>query len=211
MKENISSIIKEIISENNFLEDWLYNGYINITGLALHIMPTLKTRLDKKSISLDSVKMAISRASKKIKVPQKEKPFDPQSIFIKRWINILFLENTSEISKQLNKLKKTNLKYLTKIHWNTEIVVTFEDYYKKEIEDLFQKSQRKEYKEDLALIGMGLSWRDMDNYPGVFYRISKWLYFHWIELTQTIQNSREFSVVVQRENLRKTFDIICSI
>ena len=45
MKKNLKSIIDDIITKNYLIEDGLYNGYINTTGLALMIQPYIKETL----------------------------------------------------------------------------------------------------------------------------------------------------------------------
>ncbi len=208
---NLSTIIKEIIYQNDFLEDWLYNKYINTTWLALFIMPILKQKLEKENISLDAVKMAISREVKLLKVPNKEEKFNINSIFVKKWINIMFIENPSDYVNEINRIKKDKWKYLTKISWNTEVVLTFEDYYKNIIEKELAWIEIRKYEKNLALVWVNVAWQDMIDKPWIFYRISKWLYFYWIDVIQTIQTWKEISVVVKKDDLKEAFDVFCSI
>lgn len=204
MKDSLKQYVEDFIQKNPFIEDWLYNQYINITSLALILQPYFREKL-KEDISFEAVKMAIFRAWKKIKFPNIRGSFQTKDIFIKKWINIAYIK--LEFKEIAGNIKKVNNKYLTRIHWTKEIAIIFDDYYKKEIAEKFPTSLKKE---KLILV-----WVDMKEWiydsPWVFYAISKNLFFYSINIIQTLQTFREFSVVVEEKDLKDTVYAISSI
>jgi len=50
---------------------------------------------------------------------------------------------------------------------------------------------------------------NMQNYKWVFYLISKNLYFYWVNILQVIQTKNEFSVVVEKKDLKDAVYSLC--
>ncbi len=207
--KSLSDNIEEIIQNNSLLEDGLYNGYINITGLSLYIMPMLKRKMGK-SPSLDSVKMSLSRVSKRIESPKKSVPFTSKNIFIRKWLNIIFFRYSKSVESGLKNISKVESKYLTKINGNKEASIIFDNFYTQKIEENFNMKKATLKKSGLILVWIDIKDSIVDK-PWLLYKISKWLFFYWIKVVEVLQTHNELSVIVREEDLKNTVDVICSI
>lgn len=62
---SIKQTLGKIIRENDFLEDGLYNGYVNLTSLSAYLLPTIQ-KMSGKSTTVGSVTMTLSRIAQDI-------------------------------------------------------------------------------------------------------------------------------------------------
>ena len=58
--QSIKKTLENIIRENDFLEDGLYNGYINLTALATYLLPNVQ-KISGKETTVGSITMTLSR------------------------------------------------------------------------------------------------------------------------------------------------------
>ncbi len=208
MSENsLSKEIEQIIKNNNFLEDWLYNWYINITGLALYIIPFLKKKINKE-ISLDSVKMAISRINKKIDLPEKEAPINVKDIYIKNDICLTFFENNDFNEEKIIQIKKPKHKYISKTYANKEISIVFEKELSDYVNKIIPLKKSKLFLEDLILIWINISNKDNLYNPWLIYNLTKKFYFYKINILKFFQTTNEVSFVIDKKDLTNAINAI---
>ena len=60
---SINQALKEIISDSPFLEDGIYNWYINFSSFANYIRPRIE-QITKKKVTISSIKMWLTKYSK---------------------------------------------------------------------------------------------------------------------------------------------------
>lgn len=211
MKHNLKSVVQDIINSNHLLEDGLFNGYINTTGLALMLQPYIKEKLNDNDVSFDSIKMALFRAGKNMKLPSKKKLFSPKNLYIKKDINIANITwDINANRKKLRSLDKQDQYYLSKILGEIELSIIFDNHYKEEISGIFSWEDQMELKEDLVLIWVSVPEWTQET-PWIIYNVSKQLMFHWINITQVVQTKREFAVVVEEKDMQDTIYVLSSI
>lgn len=199
--------LQHLILTNDFIEDGLVNGYINITGLALHILPTIRKKLGREDISVDAVKMGLARSVKGIVQSRWVEKFHTKNITIKKNLNVAFIKSTEKTVAKLSTIQKEKGKYLTKINGGSELVVSFDDYYKSQVREIFLEKELRIMIEDVALISVKTEYAT-ELQPGIFYRVSKSLYFYGINIVQAIQLGTEIKILVRREDLREAFGAI---
>ncbi len=69
---SIKKTLEKIIRDNDFLEDGLYHGYVNLTALSEYLLPTIQ-KLSGKHTTIGSVTMTLSRIAhtiQKTKTPR---------------------------------------------------------------------------------------------------------------------------------------------
>jgi hypothetical protein len=62
---SIKKTLENIIRDNDFLEDGLYNGYINLTALSTYLLPIVQ-KLSGKETTVGSITMTLSRIAETI-------------------------------------------------------------------------------------------------------------------------------------------------
>lgn len=211
MKKNLKSIIDDIITKNYLIEDGLYNGYINTTGLALMIQPYIKETLWEEKVSFDSIKMALFRASKNLKIPKKVKIFSAKNLFIKKDLFIISADKEQKDKQEaIRSIEKVKGHYLSKIEWNKEISVIYEEFYQEQMEKLVPNKEDIVWKSNLTLIGVMVPDGTQDT-PGLVYNMSKQLMFYWVNITQIIQTQNEFAIVVEKEYMQDAIYVLSNI
>ena len=210
MKKNLKYYVDTFIQKNQFIEDGLYNQYINITSLALMLQPYFSKKLGE-NISFDSVKMALFRAGKNITTPKHKNLFSSQEIYIKKWINVTSIKSTEQsYTEKLFTIKKESGNYLSKIYGDIEVAVVYDDFYKEKVEETFWEDEQVSTSSDLIIVWVRVKdWTQAT--PGVLYSISKKLLFHWINIIQVIQTNGEFAVVVNESDMQDTVYAISSL
>ena len=207
-KKNIKYYVQRFVDRNPFIKEGLYQWYINSTGLTLILHSYIKDKM-KEDVSFDSVKMALFRIGKNIVMPEKKDLFKTKEIFINKWINLFNIEAEEALWKVIRKVK---WKYYTSIRWKNQKTYIFDDFYKKEVIDKFDNE--KYIFSDLIIVWIKLDEskeNNIQNVKGVFYLISKNLYFYGVNIIQIIQTQNEFSVVIEEKYLKDAIYAISSI
>jgi len=204
MKKNIKYYVERFIDRNPLIKDWLYQQYINITWLALILHPYIKSKLWD-DVSFEAVKMTIFRIGKNIWMPKKPKSFIAKEIFINKWINLFNIEAENSLWKAIEKVK---WKYYTSIRWKNQKTYIFDDFYKNEVIEKFDNEEN--ISSNLIIIWIKIN-EELSQTKWMFYLVSKNLYFYWVNILQIIQTQNEFSVVVEKKDLKDAVYAISSI
>jgi len=199
----LSDSLSDIICENPFLEDSLYSWYLNLTWFAHYIKPNLDKKLQKQ-VSISSIKMALSRFNNSWFSQRKFTILKPKDFFIKKNMNIFYLDKTKENLNKIHTYQENLIndkeKYFSIINWNKEIWV---------ITNWFEiVIDSKLIFKDLALIWIYIP----ENFiyeKWMFYYITKQLLFHWINVVEIISTYTEISVIVNKDDLKKSFNALC--
>lgn len=102
MTKSIKQTLEKIIRENDFLEDGLYNGYVNLTALAVYLLPTIQKIL-KKETTIGSLTMTLSRIAQNIQKTTIHIRIRPEDIRIRTDITYITF---SKVSGLIMKLKE---------------------------------------------------------------------------------------------------------
>lgn len=203
---SINNALNIIINESPFLEDGLYNEYINLTSLANYIKPQIES-LTKKEVTIWAIKMALSRYIKEKTKTIKYKKFNIENLFIKKNINIIYLKNKHEKFDWINNIKLSDDDYLTTIQWNKNATIIYNDNLKKEIEKILPKEDIEMKIENLSLVWVFLE-KNFVNEIWVIYTLTKKINFNNINIIEIISNYTEVNLIIKNEDLRKTLDAL---
>jgi len=206
---SIQQALKEIISDSPFLEDGIYNWYINFSSFSEYIKPRIE-QITKKKVTISSIKMWLTKYSKNAKKTIKYKNFNTEDFYIKKNIEILYLEKnkkTLELIKNIynNDFKKEN--YLAIISWWKEISIIFDSKIKNDLENFIQKKDIKIHLENLSLIWMYFD-EEKINENWLIYTLVKKLNFNQINLIELVSNFTEIAFIVEKKDLKKSLEVL---
>ncbi len=199
----LKEALTQVIKENNFIEDALYNDYLNLTWFAIYIKPYIDNKLQKQ-ISISSIKMALSRYSYGWVASRKQKILLPKDFYIKDNISIFYIENNCKNYQKIlalyEKLEKQN-SYFSFINWSREISV-ITNICNPDIKDYKLKL------ENLVIIWVYLP-EDFLYQKWMFYHITKQLLFHNINIVEIVSTYTEISVIIDKKDLKTAFNALC--
>lgn len=207
---SINKALEKIINDSPFLEDWLYNEYINLTSLSSYIKPKIEL-LTKKEVTIWAIKMALSRFIKEKQRTIKYRVFNTNDFFIKKTIGIIYIEKNNEtinIIKDINSLwilKDDD--YLTIIQWWKNISIIYNENIKNTIENMVWQKYIELKINDLSLIWV---YFDVSNINEIWllYTLTKKINFNNINIIELISSYKEIHFIVKNEDLKKTINAL---
>ena len=207
---SINKALEKIINDSPFLEDWLYNEYINLTSLSSYIKPKIELTT-KKEVTIWAIKMALSRFVKEKQKTIKYEKFTIKDFFIKKNINIIYIEKYYEdfnINQNINSLWKLKSDdYLSIIQWWKNISIIYNDNIKEQIEKIIPESFIEMKLNDLALVWVYLD-KSAINEIGVLYTLTKKINFSNINIIEIVSSFKEVHFVIKSDDLKRTIESI---
>jgi hypothetical protein len=122
--KTLKDVLQDYIAHNDFIEDGLYHDYINLSSFALFLKPNIEKQLQK-TISLASIKMALSRISEEIQTQKEPRVIKQKNFFIKKHLHIFTIPRNRETTLQIEKIFESEIDvskhYLSVVTGNSEI------------------------------------------------------------------------------------------
>ena len=208
---SLKEALEEIIIWNPFLEDSIYNWYLNLSSFSEYIHPQVEL-LTKKEVTIPSIKMALSRIALD---NQKKKffRFDTKNFFLRKDMSIINIEKTPQNQALIEKIhtesSKYSQEYLAVIQWMREIDIVYSSKISAFINDIVPKTSIKLHLENLSLIWVYLD-KDAIFTPWLFYNFSKRLYFFDINIIEVISTYRELAILVDSNDTKRAFEVFIS-
>ena len=210
-------IVEEIIKKSPFLEEALAEGIINLSSLSRQIKPEIDEQLHK-DVQVGAIVMALKRLSPK---------FDPNlKIKVKKVINKLgditvrskityytfensdsIIEKQAELLKQLKGKKDVFFAFSQGVY-ETSLILSNAKY--TEINQLFKDEKLVQETTNLSSITIKLPSENSD-VSGIYYFILKKIAWEGINILDIISTFHEFTIIVNDENVDKTFSILKSL
>jgi len=203
---SIQQALKEIISDSPFLEDWIYNWYINFSSFASYIKPRIE-QITKKKVTISSIKMWLTKYSKETHKSIKYKKFNTWDFYVKKDIEIIYMDKNSETLDLIKNIPNNKENYLAIISWWREISVIYD----KKISDVINSRILEKYiklkVKNLSIIWMYFE-EDSINENWLIYTLVKKLNFNNINLLELVSNFTEVAFLVQKKDLKKSLEVL---
>ena len=207
---SIKECVDVIVSDNLFLEDSLYNEYLNLSSFALYILPRVE-QMTKKEVTIWSIKIALSRISKEKQKSIPYKRICSDNIFVKKNISLISLNNTINSNKLISKLHSINLwedkNYFWVIQWVNEIDIIYSKNLKSWIEDILCNHNVKLKIDNLWAIWIHLD-EELLNTMWVIYNLTKKLAFYNINIVNILSTYTEIVFVIKEKDIKKAFEVL---
>ena len=207
---SIKECVDVIVSDNLFLEDSLYNEYLNLSSFALYILPRIE-QMTKKEVTIWSIKIALSRIAKEKQNSIPYKKICSDNIFVKKNISLISLNNTVNSNKLISKLHSINLwedkNYFWVIQWVNEIDIIYSKNLKSWIEDILCNHNVKLKIDNLWAIWIHLD-EELLNTMWVIYNLTKKLAFYNINIINILSTYTEIVFVIKEKDIKKAFEVL---
>ena len=181
----IQHLVKRELEKNPFLIDILQEDLINISALALKLLPIMEREL-KKKVKLSAVSMAVRREAMRISHKQIFNwPF-PKNLEIatKSQIYEIAIEKIPDMRRildSLKRLKKEKGEFLSLVEGTYEILIFTNQSNKKVVKETLKKYKITSERDNLAYVTV--NWENMTkDIPGIYYRITRALAFKGISI-----------------------------
>ncbi len=206
---SIQQALKEIISDSPFLEDWFYNGYINFSSFAEYIKPRIE-QITKKKVTISSIKMWLTNYAKNARKTIKYKKYDSWDFYVKKNIEIIYLNKNNETLKIIKKIQENNFdreNYLAIISWWREISIIYDEKIWENIKNNIPENFIRKKLENLSLIWIYFD-EDNINQNWLIYNLTKKLNFNNINLLELVSNFTEIAFLVEKKDLKKSLEVL---
>lgn len=202
----VKQIIEEIIQNNDFVEDGLYNNYLNLTSFWEYIKPIIENKLQKE-VSVSSIKMTLSRISKDLQKQKELKIIKKSNFFIKKWISILTVSKTPQNLWKIESIYEKNIdfvdNYFSVVNWSKEINIIYSETIKDIIWEIFSTFSNEI--SWLWAIGIYLDDKMLET-KWMFYSLTKKLYFNWVNILEITSTYKEIVFFVREKDLKQAID-----
>ncbi len=206
---SISQALKQIISDSPFLEDGIYNSYINFSSFAEYIKPRIE-QITKKKVTTSSIKMWLTNYAKNSRKIVKYQNFNTWDFYVKKNIEIIYMNKNFETIKIIRKIQNQDFdreNYLAIISWWREISVIYDERIKENINSKIPEKYKRKKIENLSIIWMYFD-EDNINENWLIYTLTKKLNFNNINLLELVSNFTEVAFLIQKKDLKKSLEIL---
>ncbi len=208
--KKLSNVVSEIISGKPFLEEAMLYGYLNFTAFSEYIRPYIEKEIGR-NISVHAIKMALSRFEWVDTVLLSTESKWLTKISTRTNLAIITLARTSkniELVTQFMTEKRRDTKYFfTMIEGVHEIDIIFDHDLTLSMDERFSVHSRILTVSWLGLVTGELSDSEIST-PGLFYRVSKRLAFHDVNIIQVLSTYHELGIIVREEDLKKALFVL---
>lgn len=205
---SIAQVVEQIIEEKPFLETALGFGILNYTRLAEELLPEVENRIELsgKEVTVSAVMMSIRRLAERL-----SNQFDELSGLFSKQLSLemdyskynLFsftvrkTPEVNELVKQLYDIVDLGKRdYLTITSGITEVTIISNSRYRDQMLSLFDRSQVLNIDNDLASISLIIPQDSFQN-PGLFYLVTKQLYWDGINIREVVSTLTEMNFIVK--------------
>lgn len=205
----IKKCIEEIVLENPFLEDALYNNYLNLSSFALYIKPRVK-QMCKKEVSIWSIKVILSRIAQKYQKESSYNIIKTDRVFVRKNMNLLSVDNSSKSEKFLRKISSkitfSEKDYFGIIKWISETDIIFSSNLRDIIHESIDHSMIKIELNNVWAIWVSIDEKSFKS-KGVIYNLIKKLAFYNINIFAISSTYTEILFVIEQDDLSKAFEV----
>jgi len=213
--KSISKTVEEILDSRPFIKDVFRIDAVNYSGLARYLIPILKKRLEKKTINIEGVIMAIKRYAEKIRG-------DSVADKVLKGIAQCDLRMKGGIVDFTLKRNTTNYRTIIevykKINWEmgdilffyqsfTEMAVILDEKNIEFVKKNIYSGEIINLKENLAMVALKTPPEIVD-IPGTFYHILGLISSQGISLVDVVSTYTELVFIFDEEDGIKAYEIL---
>ena len=206
----ISEIIQSIVSEQVFLEEALHFNFLNLTAFSEYILPYVQKETHKE-VSIHAIKMALSRMQKPEGWAYMKQYAPFQRVTTRRGLSILTLSRSPKsieiVTNLMSERRKRDTKFFTVVEWLNEIDIIFESINMSIIQEKIPQSLQILMVSWLSLVSCELSDAEIST-PWLFYRVTKKLAFHGINIIQVLSTYHELGIILNEQDTIKAFTVL---
>ena len=214
MKKSIKQTLEDIIRDNDFLEDGLYHGYVNLTSLASYMLPIIQ-KISGKETTVGSVTMTLSRIAQGIQKTTTRVRVRPEDIRIRMGISYINFTKARGLTTTLNNIsnqtsdiqEKTAGQLFTQLEWGREITVLYTKFFADVMEGICAQFPPQIILHDLTALVIYIPAEYLEK-KGFVYYIVKQLNYFWVNIVELYSTQTEFTILVQKEDIKIAVNLL---
>ena len=208
----VPEVLKDIIKERPYLEDYLLDGVINHSSLARILLPEVEHRT-MKQVSEAAVTVAIKRIQKDLKQSNvnTDTKIGRPDIIVRSNLCEITLQNSETLAKKVNSLivkvshNKQYLFVVTQGVFETTIILSNE--LTEEMSSLAESEIVVSQFKQLAAITLKYQ-TDIISLPGVYYQVLRPLAMEGVSFTEIASTYSELTLILQQKHVEEAFRLI---
>ncbi len=180
--QSIKQTLEKIIRDNDFLEDGLYHGYVNLTSLATYLLPTIQ-RMSGKKTTVGSVTMTLSRIAQTIQEPKPVR-LRPEDMRIRSGITYVTFPKAKNLTPTLNDIatqlaSKTSVpnQLFSQLEGSREVTVLYTSFFSEVMENICEQFPPKIIVRDLMAIVVHIPPEYLEQKGILYYAVKQLNYF----------------------------------
>lgn len=207
----MKGILEQLIRENDFLEDGLYHGYINLTSLATYLLPKIE-KISGKKTTVPSITMTLSRIARDIQSAEYVR-IRPEELLIRTNVNLVSFEHDMSLASELLTIYETLPhthradSYFSMAENSNEFSVIYSHDFAPRIAELSKSYEVKKSEENLALLVVRISERFFGE-KGIIYYITKQLSFFGVSIVEMRTSLAEASILIHDKDKKTAISIL---
>jgi len=211
MAKSMKSILERLIRENDFLEDGLYHGYINLTSLATYLLPKIEKTSGKKT-TVPSITMTLSRIARDIQSAEYVR-IRPEELLIRTGVQLISFKRDSQLAHELLHLydmvsgSHQGDSYFSLAQNSDEFSIIYSHDFSDRIDELTKVYEVRKREENLALLVVRISERFLGE-KGIIYYITKQLSFFGVNIIEMRTSLAEASILIRDEDKKTAVSIL---
>lgn len=209
--KKISIAVMDLITRQPFLEEAMSYGFLNLTSFAEYIQNHIGKEVGK-PVSIHAIKMALSR----MKNPKLTPSLQPIShsfakVTTRRGLSIMTLVRSAKsidiVTNYMMEKRRKESQFFTMVEWVNEIDIIFQTSDAPSLYERFPQSMQILTVNDLGLISCELSDAEIST-PWLFYRVTKRLAFHGVNIIQVLSTYHELGVIVSEKDIKQAVNLL---
>lgn len=206
----LSQVVMHIVENQPFLEEAIAHGFLNLTAFAEYIQPYVEKELQK-TVSIHALKMAISR----LPVPEDTEYLRVKTSFSKIttqwWLSIMTVVRSPHalelVTTLMAETRHQKTQFFTLVEWVSEIDIIYSTKDRTILDDHISQTLQILSVSWLWLISCLLSDREIST-PWFFYRTTKKLAFHGINIIQILSTYHELGIIVAETDMKEVVSLL---
>lgn len=206
---SVSSIVKELVTENKLLQEGMRQGLLSYGAVAEKIKARVENEHGSK-VKESAIVMALRRYSENVSKKESKKIKISSDILMKTGLAYLSITKTPDVLNKLEKFYRNinaEKDTLNIIHGNHEISIITNQKYGKKIKELIGRSHVKSEEVNLVSLSINLG-RDFLYTPGIIFTVSRKLYWDDVNIFELITTATELTLLFQQRDAMKGYNAI---
>ena len=209
----VSHIVKKIVSEQPFVEEFLGSGIISIANLAEHLLPRIEKELGKKAKQA-AVVMALRRYSEEIAGHRrKTKAFNyAGEIIIKSNIcDFTVIKSNTLLAKLKTIHNLVNFERgdtLNVIVGNNQVSIIINEKYMQTLEKFLSGEKTLNKEKELVSLTIIFTSDDFLHTPGIVFDIVRRLAWENINIYEIVSTMTELTFILSKNDSMKAYEVL---
>ena len=206
---NISYITKQIVKENQLLDEYLKRGIINYIALSEQIKPRIESEVGKR-VNLSTIAMALRRLSTnpKFNIDLNVQSLENPELIMKGNLSEIVVYKSTSLFERLieiyNLVDYNKGDTLNIVHGNYDVAIIINEKFEKKCLSLLKNEKLLHIERDLVALTLKFG-KSFLHIPGIYFLITKQLVLENINLIEIVSSLIEITFMIGKKDSTKAY------